>query len=52
MHSSLVSFISKEECMNPTYRTSMEDMSVVYPILKDKQNVFFAALMDGHGGIF
>ena len=37
--------------MNPAYRSSMEDVTVVYPNLKDKKDVFFAALMDGHGGI-
>ena len=28
----------------------MEDVSVIHPRLKDHPNIFFAALMDGHGG--
>ena len=37
--------------MNPAYRSSMEDVTVVHPNLKDNKNIFFTALMDGHGGI-
>lgn len=50
MQPHLFSFISKEECMNPIYRCAMEDVSVIHPRLKDHPNIFFAALMDGHGG--
>ena len=44
------SFISKWECMNAAYRSSMEDVCVVYPSLQNDPNIFLAALMDGHGG--
>lgn len=37
--------------MNPAYRASMEDVCVICPSLKDNPNIFFTALMDGHGGI-
>lgn len=44
------SFISKWECMNAAYRSSMEDVCVVSPALQNDSDIFFAALMDGHGG--
>lgn len=48
---SRVSFISEYEYMNPSYRPSMEDATVILPALPLNNNVFLAALMDGHGGI-
>ena len=48
---SIVSFLSEYEYMNPSYRSSMEDTVVIEPTLKDDPNIFFAALMDGHGGL-
>jgi hypothetical protein len=29
----------------------MEDTIVIEPALKNNPNIFFAALMDGHGGL-
>lgn len=46
----VISFLSKFEYMNPSYRSSMEDTVVIEPALKNDPNIFFAALMDGHGG--
>ena len=48
---SIVSFLSEYEYMNPSYRSSMEDTVVIEPALKNNPNIFFAALMDGHGGL-
>lgn len=39
------SFISKWECMNAAYRSSMEDVCVVSPALQNDSDIFFAALM-------
>lgn len=50
MNKPISSFISKWECMNAAYRSSMEDVCVVYPFLPNNRSTFFAALMDGHGG--
>lgn len=46
-----ISFLSEYEYMNPSYRSSMEDTVVIERALKDDPNLFFAALMDGHGGL-
>ena len=48
---SIVSFLSEYEYMNPSYRPSVEDTIVIEPALKNNPNIFFAALMDGHGGL-
>ena len=45
-----VTFVNEYEYMNPNYRPSMEDATVIIPSLPVNKNVFFASLMDGHGG--
>ena len=45
-----ISFISQWEYMNPSYRSAMEDVSIVNLALKDNCNVSLIALLDGHGG--
>ena len=45
-----VTFVNEYEYMNPNYRPSMEDATVIIPSLPVNKNVLFASLMDGHGG--
>lgn len=46
-----IKFLSQWEYMNPNYRSSMEDVSIVNYSLRDNRNISLIALLDGHGGM-
>ena len=45
-----IKFLSQWDYMNPNYRSSMEDVSIVNYSLRDNRNISLIALLDGHGG--
>lgn len=42
---------SEAECLNPTYRPTMEDVHIIVDQFCDNPNQAFFAVYDGHGGI-
>ena len=45
-----ITFLSQWDYMNPSYRSSMEDVSIVNYTLRENRNISLIALPDGHGG--
>ena len=45
-----IKFLSQWDYMNPNYRSSMEDVSIVNYTLRENRNISLIALLDGHGG--
>lgn len=44
-------FVSHSERRNARFQRSMEDTHMIIPLLDGKENVFFAGVYDGHGGL-